>query len=401
MSVKTDSTAQTTRQPVYQIRVQGHLENQWTEWFDGMAVVREANGETCLTGPVIDQAALFGLLKKVRDTGMPLLSVMRIEAAELDAIVCRVSHQHKEMNHEWIPGGWKNTMMARDQATMDSLVTTEWLSRRLDDADLVILDCTVAVEPDAEAGFRLVSGQAQYEAGHIPGAGFADLLGALSAPDKPEWWMPMPTPEQFCAAMGALGVGDDSRVVLYDASGRMWSARVWWMLRWIGFDNVALLDGGLGLWQAEGRPLSTKLPARAPRQLTPSLRPEAIADQGEILAAIEAGAVDAGAVCLIDALGEESYRMRHIPGAAPVDANGLLDETGRYLPEDELAALHAPHASQDDASARIITYCGGGVAASSNAFILTRSGFENVAVYAASMQEWATNPANPLVVADA
>ncbi len=93
--------------------------------------------------------------------------------------------------------------------------------------------------------------------------------------------------------------------------------------------------------------------------------------------------------------------MRHIPGAAPVDANGLLDETGRYLSEDALAALHAPHASKDDTSARIITYCGGGVAASSNAFILTRLGFENVAVYAASMQEWAADPANPLVVADA
>ena len=401
MPKEADPTVRTTRQPVYQIRVQGHLENQWTEWFDGMAVARGANGETRLTGPVVDQAALFGLLKKVRDTGMPLLSVIRIEAAELDATECRISHKRKEMNHECIPGGWKNNMTAKDQAAMDSLVTTEWLNQHLDDPDLVILDCTVVVEPDAAVGFRLVNGQAQYEAGHIPGAGFADLLRALSAPDKPEWWMPMPTPEQFCAAMGALGVGNDSRVVLYDASGRMWSARVWWMLRWVGFDNVALLDGGLGLWQAEGRPLSTEVPTRAPRQLTPSLRPEAIADQGEILAAIEAGAVDAGAVCLIDALGEESYRMRHIPGAAPVDANGLLDETGRYLSEDALAALHAPHASQDDTDARIITYCGGGVAASSNAFILTRLGFDNVAVYAASMQEWAADPADPLVVADA
>ncbi len=401
MSDKANPTAEVARPPVYQIRVRGHLDNQWTEWFDGMAIVREANGETRLTGPVVDQAALFGLLKKVRDTGMPLLSVMRIEAAEGDATEYRISHEHKEKKHEWFSQDWENRMTDKDRGMMDSLVTTEWLSQHLDDPDLVILDCTVVVEPDAEAGFRLVNGQAQYEAGHIPGAGFADLLGALSAPDKPEWWMPMPTPEQFCAAMGALGVGDDSRVVLYDASGRMWSARVWWMLRWVGFDNVALLDGGLGLWQAEGRPLSTELPARTPQRLTPSLRPEAIADQSEILAAIQAGAVDAGAVCLIDALGEESYRMRHIPGAAPVDANGLLDETGRYLPEDELAARHAPHASQDDASARIITYCGGGVAASSNAFILTRLGYENVAVYAASMQEWAADPANPLIVADA
>jgi len=89
-----------------------------------------------------------------------------------------------------------------------------------------------------------LSGRADYEAGHIPTAGFADLMGNLSDGDSLLKFA-VPTPEQFIAAMGALGVGDDSRVVLYDSFGSGWAARVWWMLRWVGFDRAALLDGGL------------------------------------------------------------------------------------------------------------------------------------------------------------
>jgi thiosulfate/3-mercaptopyruvate sulfurtransferase len=118
-----------------------------------------------------------------------------------------------------------------------------------------------------------------------------------------------------------------------------------------------------------------------------------LADRDEVFAAINDGAIDDGAVCLIDTLGADSYRTRHIPGASNLDAIDLLDESGRYRPHDELAAMH-----DGDRNARTITYCGGGVAASSNAFIMTRLGFTNVAVYAASMQEWAADPANPLVV---
>ncbi len=279
---------------------------------------------------------------------------------------------------------------------MDTLVTTDWLSQHLDDPDLVVLDCTVVVKPAPDAGFRIVSGREEYDAGHIPGAGFADLLGALSAPDKPGWWAPMPTPERFCSAMGALGVGDDSRVVLYDGNRRVWAARVWWMLRWIGFDRAALLDGGLDVWTAEGRPLSTEPSTRPAKRLTPAPRPQLIADRDEVFAAIEEGAIDNGAVRLIDALDADSYRSQHIPGASNLSALDLLDESGRYRPHDDLVAMH-----DGDRNTRTITYCGGGVAASSNAFIMTRLGFNDIAVYAASMQEWGADPANPLVVGPA
>ena len=277
---------------------------------------------------------------------------------------------------------------------MDTLVTTDWLSQHLDDPDLVVLDCSVCTQPDDGGGFRNSSGRNDYDGGHIPFAGFADLTRDLSDSNSPLEFA-VPTPEQFCSAMGALGVGDDSRVVLYDGSMSAWAARVWWMLRWVGFDRAAILDGGLRVWIAEGRPLSTEPAIEPAKQLTPAPRPELIADRDEVLAAIDDD------VCLIDTMPEEYYRGEqtlysragHIPGASNTSVLSLTDESGRYRPHAELAAMF-----DGDRNVRTITYCGGGIAASSAAFVMTRLGFTDVAVYTASLQEWAADPANPLVV---
>ena len=280
-------------------------------------------------------------------------------------------------------------------APMEPLVTTEWLAEHLGDPDLVVLDCNVHIEMEEGGGFQVSSGRADYEAGHIPSAGFADLMTDLSDAESPIKYA-VPTPEKFCAVMGALGVGDDSRVVLYDASGAAWAARVWWMLRWVGFDRAALLDGGLGAWTAEERPLSTEPVSRQPKQLTPAPRPELIADRDEVFAAIEDDAVQ-----LIDVMPEAHYqgqmamydRPGHIASAINIPVTGLTDESGHFRSFEELAAMH-----ELDPDARAITYCGGGIAASSNAFVMTRLGFSNVAVYTASLQEWAAYPALPMEV---
>jgi thiosulfate/3-mercaptopyruvate sulfurtransferase len=281
------------------------------------------------------------------------------------------------------------------QEMMDTLVTTEWLNQHLDDPNLVLLDCTVCTIPEADGGFRNVSGRPDYDSGHIPTAGFADLIVGLSDSTSP-FEFAVPTPEQFCSAMGALGVGDDSRVVLYDTNYSAWAARVWWMLRWVGFDRAALLDGGLTAWTGEHRPLSTEPATRPAKHLTPAPRPELIADRDEVLASI-----NDDAVCLIDTMPEEYYRGEmtlyarpgHIPGALNINGLNLLDASGRFRPDEELAAMH-----HGDHNARTITYCGGGIMASSNAFVSTRLGFTNVAVYTASLQEWTVDPANPMVV---
>lgn len=280
-----------------------------------------------------------------------------------------------------------------DASAMDTLVTAEWLGRHLEDPDLVVLDCTVLIEQDENGNYRPVSGETNYARGHIPGAGFADLMGELSDGASPLRFA-VPAPEQFAAAMSRLGVGDDTRVVLYDAQNSAWAARVWWMLRWIGFDRAAVLDGGLRSWTAEGRDLSTEPVDRPAGDLTLAVRPELIVDREEVLAAINDDDVD-----IIDALPEAQYRGEvsmygrpgHIPGAANVPSASLVDESGRYKSGDELAAIFG-----SDREARTITYCGGGIAASADAFIMTRLGYKDVAVYTASLQEWAADPANPL-----
>jgi len=279
---------------------------------------------------------------------------------------------------------------------METLVSTEWLSQHLNDPDLVLLDCTVTTIPHDDGGFHNVSARPDYELGHLPNAGFADLKGDLCDTSNPVEFA-LPKPEEFCHAMGALGVGDDSKVVLYDANYTAWAARVWWMLRWVGFDRTAILDGGLGAWAAEGRTLSTEPVTRAEKQLTPKPRPELMADQAEVLASI-----DNDATMLIDTLPEEFYRGEmaiyarpgHIPGALNINGLKLLDKTGRFRSEDELASMH----NNIDRDTRIITYCGGGIVASANAFIMTRLGFSNVAVYTDSLQVWAADPDKPMAI---
>lgn len=276
----------------------------------------------------------------------------------------------------------------------DLLVSTEWLAERLDHPDLVVLDCTVWLRITDSGAYQAVSGRTDHETAHLPGAGFADLTGSL-CDGSSTLRFALPTPQRFAAAMAELGVGDDSAVVLYDQNRSMWAARVWWMLRWVGFDRAALLDGGLQAWQAEGRPVTSGPVTRPPSELTARPRPRLVADRDEVLRSI-----GDGGTCLIDALPEAQYsgtsttypRPGHIPGAVNAPAANLVDQvTGRYLPLSDLASRFP-----SDRRGRVIAYCGGGIAASSDAFVLTRLGFEDVAVYTASLQEWAADPSNPL-----
>jgi thiosulfate/3-mercaptopyruvate sulfurtransferase len=280
-------------------------------------------------------------------------------------------------------------------ADMDTLVSAEWLREHIDDPDLVVIDATVIVEPDGAGNLVSRNGKAAYDAGHIPTAVFADLKGELADADSTLDFA-IPSPEQFAQAMGALGVGDNSRVVLYDANGMSWAARVWWMLRWIGFDQAALLDGGLNAWTAAGGELSTEATDHPTRELTVRLRPELIVGQDEVRASIEDDSVT-----LIDATPAPHYRGEwamydrpgHIRGAENVPVPSLFDDSGRFRSQEELATLF-----DGDRNTRTITYCGGGIAASSDAFVLTRLGFADVAIYGASLQEWAADPDNPMDV---
>ena len=194
---------------------------------------------------------------------------------------------------------------------------------------------------------------------------------------------------------------DDTRVVLYSSAHSMWATRVWWMLHSFGLDNAAILDGGWSKWVAEGRPVSTDACAYPPDQFTARPRAGKFIGKEEVLAA-----VGAPGVCLINALAPDVYagtseymygRKGHIPGSVNVPYASVHDaDTGAYLPADRLREIFdAVHTGDAD---RVILYCGGGIGSTNDAFALTLLGYENVAVYDASMFEWGNDASLPMEV---
>ena len=277
------------------------------------------------------------------------------------------------------------------------LVQTDWLAEHLHDPGLRVLECTAILHPMPDGGYRAESGRATWAAGHIPRSGFADLTGELSDSTSSLRFM-MPPAEEFAAVMGKLGVGEGTRVVLYDRAVNMWAARVWWMLRAVGFDNAAVLNGGWRKWTLEGRPVSTEPCSYPPAKLVARPRPQVFADKSAVLAG-----VGDTATCILNALTEEQHRGSggvhygrpgRIAGSANVAARSLVDSTHAYLPLDELRRRFADSGAL--ASGRVITYCGGGIAASSDAFVLAMLGHDNVAVYDASLSEWAADRSLPM-----
>ena len=285
------------------------------------------------------------------------------------------------------------------------LVSTEWLADHLTDDNVRVFETTVFLHNREGGGRRVESGRNAYESGHIPGSGFLDLQADFSDNDQPFRFM-MPSPAAFAEAAGRHGISESSKLVLYDRLGSQWAARFWWMFRSMGCTGAVVLDGGLQRWTAQGREVSTDPAAHAPATFHPTADPARFADLREVRAFIESG--DGGGACLINALGRDQHsgadggvtygRAGHIPGATNVPSGEMTDpETGLFRPADQLEALFA--AAGADRSRRVVTYCGGGIAASNDAFVLAMLGYENVAVYDASMSEYAADSSLPLVVA--
>ena len=282
------------------------------------------------------------------------------------------------------------------------LVSTDWLAEHLADDDVRVFETTVFLHR-GEGGVRAESGRSEHEKGHIPGSGFLDLQADFSDNNQPYRFM-MPSPEAFAEAAGRHGISESTRLVLYDRLGSQWAARFWWMFRSMGCQGAVVLDGGWQRWTAEGRAASTDPATYAPAAFHPTPDPARFADLTEVKAFIESGA--GGGSCLINALGRDQHsgadggsgygRAGHIPGATNVPSGELTDpDTGLYRPADELAALFAEAGA--DRNRRVVTYCGGGIAASNDAFVLAMLGYQDIAVYDASMSEYAADPSLPLV----
>lgn len=280
-----------------------------------------------------------------------------------------------------------------NERTIKPLVSADWLAENLQEPDLRILECTVLFR----RGIGMLSGREEWEKGHIAGSGFADLTTDLSHSSHRVPLM-IPPPDRFSEVMGRLGVGPGTRVVLYDRAFTMWAARVWWMLRAYGFDDAAVLDGGWLKWRADGRASSTAPPDHPLATFEARPRPELTATKEEVLAGIEQR--DTRLICGLspkEFSGEVATygRPGHIPGSGNVPARHLVNrETHEFLPLNELRELVAPTGGLS--ADRAITYCGGGSAGSSVAFVLALLGHTNVAVYDGSLLEWAADPSLPL-----
>lgn len=266
---------------------------------------------------------------------------------------------------------------------MDALVTTEWLAAELGANDLRIVDATYL---GADAGRDAA---AEYEAGHIPGAVFMDLGEiADTASSLP---MMLPSPEKFASRMQSLGLGDGSRVVLYDSSPWHTAARAWFMLRTFGAHDVAILDGGLEKWKAEGRALATGKEQLRHRHFTVWADDTGVRSLEQMKANLASGAeqvLDARSAARFT--GEEpdprpATHAGHIPGSKNLPVGELFNDDGTWKQGDALKA--AFEGAGVDLAKPLVTTCGSGITASALAFGAHLLGNE-AAVYDGSWSEW-------------
>ncbi len=290
-----------------------------------------------------------------------------------------------------VPPAWRGY-----EGGMEPLVSTAWLADQLDARDLRIADASYHV-PLPGAAPR--DAAAEFAAGHLPGAIFMDLDGFADR-DSP---LPstLPGPAQFASRMSRLGLGDGTRIVLYDDAAHHTAARAWVMLRAFGFTDVAILDGGLAKWKAEERPLETGAGEAKPRHATPRTQGSGILDKAAmrtILADGSAQIVDARSAARFT--GEEAdprpgIAPGHIPGSRNLPYTRLFHPDGTWKCGDELAAAFAQ--AGVDPSRPLAMTCGSGITASVLAFGAHLLGRE-ASVYDGSWTEWGADPSTPKAV---
>lgn len=280
------------------------------------------------------------------------------------------------------------------------LVSAGELGDALGDERVRVFDATVFLRRAVDGGpYTVESGRASYAHAHIPGAGFADLPGALSHPGS-RFAFTLPTAEHFAAMAGRLGIGDDTHVVTYAQDSPMWATRLWWMLRYFGHADTSVLDGGLVAWKAAGGAVEPGESIYPPASFTARPRPELLATQADVRE-ISAN----GQACLINALSPEAFRgdgpgaysrPGRIPGSVNVPWSGLVDAgTNRFRPPAELAAALTSGGVRADQP--VIAYCGGGISATVDLFALSLTGRDDGRLYDGSLTEWSANPDLPLV----
>ena len=275
-----------------------------------------------------------------------------------------------------------------------TLISTAEVGAQLDNPEWAVVDARFALrDPD--------KGEADYRAAHIPGAVYAHLERDLSSPHVlgETGRHPLPPLEQFTARLGEWGIDRTTQGVVYDDSGGMVASRLWWMLRWLGHESVAVLDGGWPQWRREGRPMVSGVETRPSRRFEAHPRADLVATADEIEARL--GGPD---LRLFDARGADRFRGENetldpvagrIPGAVSAPYAENLDADGLMLPPEQLAARFTSLLG-DAPAAEAIVYCGSGVSAAHNLLAMQHAGLPLPRLYVGSWSEWITNGRRPI-----
>jgi thiosulfate/3-mercaptopyruvate sulfurtransferase len=273
-----------------------------------------------------------------------------------------------------------------------TLISTAALAPRLTEPSWVVIDCRFKLDDPAW-------GAAEYERAHVPGAAYAHLDRDLSGPKSgTNGRHPLPNPNALRATLGGLGVESGVQVIAYDQDNGMYASRLWWLLRWMGHDAVAVLDGGFAKWTAEGRAVVSGVESHAARPFAGGARREMIVDP-----AVVARVVESGGATLVDARAPQRFRGEvepldkvagHIPGAR----NHFFDqnlENGTFRSPEELRERFqrtlAGAPPQD-----VICYCGSGVTACHNLLALEHASLHGAKLYPGSWSEWCSDPGRPI-----
>ncbi|MBT2292606.1 sulfurtransferase [Paenibacillus albidus] len=286
---------------------------------------------------------------------------------------------------------------------MESTVSKRWLLARLYEPEQTIVDCRFTLgQPQA--------GRASYEQEHIPGAVYLDLELDLSGPVGEHGGRhPLPDPQAFATRLAKLGIGNDSRIVAYDDESGMNAARLWWLLRYLGHEQVYILEGGFSAWKAEKFPVTDHQPVRVPSSFQPNVQTQMLVDVDKVRqVSAETGLANPPASTLpiiIDSRARERYlgleesldkKAGHIPGAFNFFWKDTQNADGSYKSAEELQE----HFSKLDKDAEIIVYCGSGVTACPNVLALERAGFNNVRLYPGSWSDWISYEENAVATGE-
>ncbi len=282
-----------------------------------------------------------------------------------------------------------------DYSHPEYLIDPQTLQTQLARDKFRVFDAGVFLTPSGNGQYQVESGLNRYQQAHIPGAGFIDLIEAWATP-SPGLNFTLPPLISLCEAIGASGISNDHTVVLYSSGHLMWATRAWWLLHYAGHNDVKILQGNLSGWKQANLPLVSGTENYPRSQFSALPRTGAFADTNEVEAGMH------GKVCTVNALTQSLYegsgdfyyqRRGHIPGSHLLFYDSLLDNEC-FLPAPQLAdALNKLGILDAD---RVITYCGGGIAATLDAFAAKLLGQDNVGVYDGSMSEWVQDENRPL-----